>query len=137
MKSEKYILAESLIGKRVKVIKNSERLEHFGMVGMCGYVDRSRAADCHVSFDNGATMYIFVEDLVEMPEKLHLNVEHGELSWDDELKQIGDIVKARFGDAVSVSIFINAQEAAATIEYRSDIGDYSMQTLNGGWCSRR
>lgn len=45
--------------------------------------------------------------------------------------------KERFPGAVSVEILITAQEVTIKPTYSGELNGISMQTINGGWCTKR
>lgn len=59
---------------------------------------------------------------------------NGIIAYQDMLLQDA---KERFPGAVSVEILITAQEVTIKPTYSGQLKGYSMQTIDGGWCSRR
>ena len=55
---------------------------------------------------------------------------------DDFLHEILESTKKMFPGATSVNIIITNGEVKATASYHGELSDYSMQKIDGTWCSK-
>lgn len=49
--------------------------------------------------------------------------------------RVKEACKKLYPDAVSVSIFISSEEVEVKPCYKGELNGFSMQTLDGGWCT--
>lgn len=56
---------------------------------------------------------------------------------DDFLHEILETAKKMFPGATSVNIIVTSNDVKATASYRGELADYSMQKIDGEWCSKR
>lgn len=56
---------------------------------------------------------------------------------DDFLHEILESTKKMFPGATSVNITVTSNDIKATASYRGELTDYSMQKIDGTWCSKR